>query len=49
MENVLYKAYHDDRTCFRDILSEEYGNITPETLYRRVAPMSETGLLFDIF
>jgi hypothetical protein len=44
MNNVLYKAYYDGRTCFRDILQKEYGNISAETLFRRVAPMSETGL-----
>lgn len=42
-DDVLYKAYHDHRTCFRDIINENYGDITPELIFRHIVPKSETG------
>lgn len=32
-EDLLWKAYRDGSPCFKNILDEHYGNITPEILY----------------
>lgn len=31
--DVLWKAYHDDNDCFKNIIQANYGNITASTIY----------------
>ena len=40
---MFWKAYRDDKPCFRNHFEPNYGQITPELVYRYVAPRSETG------
>lgn len=40
---LLTKAYIDDKPCFKNHFVPNYGKITPELIYRHVAPQSETG------
>lgn len=40
---MIWKAYHDDKTCFKNHFEPKYGKITPEDVWRYVAPRSETG------
>jgi len=40
MEDVIYIA---DHMCVGQLLKDQYGNITPEYLYRVVAPSAPTG------
>jgi len=43
LEDILWKAFHDDSECFKSIINDNYGKITPETIYRYIAPMGQTG------
>jgi len=43
MPGMIWKAYHDDKTCFKNHFVPNYGKITPELIWRYVAPRSETG------
>jgi len=43
MEGMIWKAYHDDKTCFKNHFVPRYGKITPQDIWRYVAPRSETG------
>lgn len=40
---MIWKAYYDEKPCFKNHFGPSYGNITPELIYRQVAPRSETG------
>jgi hypothetical protein len=40
---MIWKAYHDDKTCFANHFVPNYGKITPEMIWKQVAPRSETG------
>lgn len=37
---MIWKAYHDDKACFRSHFEPNYGKITPEMIYKQVAPRS---------
>ena len=39
-EGMIWKAYYDDRTCFKNHFMPKYGKITPEDVWRYVAPRS---------
>jgi len=43
MNGMIWKAYIDGKPCFKNHFVPNYGNITPELVYRYVAPRSETG------
>lgn len=43
IDGMIWKAYHDDKPCFRSHFEPNYGKITPEMIYKQVAPRSETG------
>ena len=43
MEGMIWKAYIDDKPCFRNHFEPNYGKVTPEMIYRYVAPRAETG------
>ena len=40
---MIWKAYYDGTPCFKNHFEENYGNITPELIYRQVAPRAEAG------
>ena len=40
---MIWKAYKDDRMCFANHFAPNYGKITPEMIWKYVAPRSETG------
>lgn len=40
---MIWKAYIDDKPCFKNHFEQSYGKITPELIYRQVAPRAETG------
>lgn len=40
---MIWKAYVDGKPCFQNNLLPRYGKITPEHIWRYVAPRSETG------
>lgn len=42
-KGMIWKAYHDDKTCFQNHFLPAYGKITPELVWKYVAPRSETG------
>lgn len=43
MDNMIWKAYIDGKPCFKNHFVPNYGQITPELIYKKVAPRSETG------
>lgn len=43
VEGMIWKAYKDDKSCFANHFLPSYGKITPELVYRYVAPRAETG------
>jgi len=43
MENMLWKEYRSGTPCFKNILTPAYGNITAETMYRKLAGFGQTG------
>ena len=42
-EGMIWKAYKDDKNCFANHFTPNYGKITPDLIWRDVAPRSETG------
>ncbi len=40
---MIWKAYYDNKPCFKNHFVPAYGKITPEMIYRKVAPRAETG------
>lgn len=40
---MIWKAYIDGKPCFKNHFEPNYGKITPELVYKYVAPRSETG------
>lgn len=40
---MIWKAYVDEKPCFKNHFLPNYGKITPELIYKYVAPRSETG------
>lgn len=43
MEGMIWKAYYDDKTCFKNHFVPHYNKIGAELIYKYVAPRSETG------
>ena len=43
MEGMIWKAYVDEKPCFKNHFVPSYGKVTPELIYKKVAPRSETG------
>lgn len=43
MPGMIWKAYKDDRPCFANHFKPSYGQITPELIWKQVAPRSQTG------
>jgi len=43
LEDVLWKAYHDNNMCFANLVQMNYGKITAETVVQQIAPLGETG------
>ncbi len=42
-EGMIWKAYKDDKSCFAEHFLPQYGKITAELIWKKVAPRSETG------
>ncbi len=40
---MIWKAYKDDKDCFANHFQPNYGKITPDLIWKQVAPRSETG------
>ena len=40
---MIWKAYVDGQPCFKNHFEPHYGKITPELIWRYVAPRAETG------
>ena len=40
---MIWKAYYDDKTCFKNHFVPKYGKITPEDVWRYAAPRATTG------
>ncbi len=40
---MIWKSYHDGTDCFANHFLPNYGQITPELVWRQAAPRSETG------
>jgi len=43
IEDVMWKEYRTGEACFKNIIEANYGNITPELVYRELAPRGRTG------
>ena len=43
MKGMIWKAYVDGKPCFKNHFEPHYGKITPELIWRYVAPRAETG------
>jgi len=37
---MIWKAYIDQKPCFANHFTPEYGHITPELIWKKVAPRS---------
>jgi hypothetical protein len=40
---MIWKAYIDDKPCFKNHFLPKYGKITPEDVWRYAVPRAETG------
>jgi hypothetical protein len=43
IEDVMWKEFRTHEFCFVNIIKENYGKITPELVYRELAPRGRTG------
>ena len=42
-KGMIWKAYYDDKPCFKNHFLPRYGKITPEDIWRYAVPRAETG------
>eukprot|EP00178_Gracilaria_changii_P001991 TRINITY_DN12900_c0_g1_i1.p1 TRINITY_DN12900_c0_g1~~TRINITY_DN12900_c0_g1_i1.p1 ORF type:complete len:117 (-),score=9.78 TRINITY_DN12900_c0_g1_i1:123-473(-) len=40
VDGMIWKAYYDEKPCFKNHFEPNYGKITPELIYKQVAPRS---------
>lgn len=42
-EGMIWKAYYDNKPCFRSHFEPAYGSINPELIWKKAGPRSQTG------